>query len=102
MADLNTLTLKQTLDKLDNKKISLAELYQDLDQAVVADNKKLNIYLNLNKKGSLSKAIYLAKDIIMLNKIFIGPKEFNPYIFKSLLSVMNNEKSFPYHLTPSM
>jgi len=49
MTDLNTLTLKQTLDKLNNKKISLAELYQDLDQAVAANNKNFNIYLNLNQ-----------------------------------------------------
>ena len=49
MTDLNTLTLKQTLDKLNNKKISLAELYQDLDQAVAANNKNFNIYLNFNQ-----------------------------------------------------
>ncbi|MGD9129096.1 MAG: amidase family protein [Candidatus Woesebacteria bacterium] len=52
---LNKLTLKQALDKLKNKEISLDEIYADLNKTIKAENKKLNVYLNL-EKNPLTKA----------------------------------------------
>jgi aspartyl-tRNA(Asn)/glutamyl-tRNA(Gln) amidotransferase subunit A len=46
---LNTLTLKQALDKLDKKEISLSEIYADV-RASLNQNEKLNVYLTLNEK----------------------------------------------------
>lgn len=46
---LNELTLKQTLDLLQTKKISLKELYQDVEKAI-EKSKDLNMYLALEKK----------------------------------------------------
>src|SRR3989339_2122982 len=48
---LNTLTLKQAINKLNAKEISLDELYADVDKAVKEKNKKLNIYLTLNEQA---------------------------------------------------
>lgn len=48
---LNQLTLKQTLDKLDSKEISLQELYQDLETEISVKNPTLNIYLNLDNQA---------------------------------------------------
>lgn len=48
---LNTLTLKQTIDKLKAKEISHADLYGDIDSAVSEKNSSLNIYLTLNKNA---------------------------------------------------
>lgn len=47
----NTLTLKQALTQLANKKITHSELYSDLDSAVKEKNPRLNIYLTLNKNA---------------------------------------------------
>ncbi len=48
---LNTLTLKQALDKLTSNEISLDDLYSDLDAAIAKDNTELNVYLHLNKQA---------------------------------------------------
>ncbi len=48
MNTLNTLTLKQTLEGLAKKTLSLGDLYRDLDAAVIKHNKALNIYLTTN------------------------------------------------------
>jgi len=47
MSDLNKLTLTQALEKLDRKQISLTDIYTDVNQAIDQNNKKLNVYLNL-------------------------------------------------------
>ena len=44
----NTLTLKQTIDKLRRKEISLEELYRDTHKAIEDANSKLNVYLSLD------------------------------------------------------
>ncbi|MBD3279190.1 MAG: Asp-tRNA(Asn)/Glu-tRNA(Gln) amidotransferase subunit GatA [Candidatus Pacebacteria bacterium] len=46
---LNQLTLKQTLDQLDQKTVSLTDLYVDIKQAILNQDKKLNLYLSLNE-----------------------------------------------------
>ena len=56
---LNELTLKQTLDLLSKKEISLEDLYKDINTAIKEKNEKLNIFLTLNKK---------AKDEALANK----------------------------------
>ncbi len=48
---LNQLTLKQTLDKLDSKEISLQELYHDLETEISVKNPTLNVYLNLDDQA---------------------------------------------------
>lgn len=48
---LNTLTLKQTLDKLGKKEISLADVHKDVNDAIDSVNKELNIYLARNDKA---------------------------------------------------
>ena len=45
---LNTLTLKDAIEKLQNKQISINELYRDVDDAIADKNSGLNIYLTLN------------------------------------------------------
>lgn len=45
---LNTLTLKEAIEKLRHKEISLTELYRDVDDAIAEKNAKLNIYLTRN------------------------------------------------------
>jgi aspartyl-tRNA(Asn)/glutamyl-tRNA(Gln) amidotransferase subunit A len=52
---LNNLTLKQTLDKLKTKNISLEELYKDIFLQIESYNNKLNIYLSIDK-NSLNEA----------------------------------------------
>lgn len=47
MSDLNKLTLTQALEKLDRKQVSLTDIYTDVNQAIDQNNKKLNVYLNL-------------------------------------------------------
>jgi len=44
---LNTLTLKQALDLLQAKKISIKEIYGDIRQSL-SQNERLNVYLTLN------------------------------------------------------
>lgn len=51
--NLNSITLKTALDGLRSKTFSLAEIYQDTDQAVIVNNKNLNVYLALNHKASV-------------------------------------------------
>jgi len=48
---LNTLTLKDTLNKLQHKEISLSELYRDVDEAIADHNEKLNVYLTVNNEA---------------------------------------------------
>ncbi|MBU1033879.1 aspartyl/glutamyl-tRNA amidotransferase subunit A [Patescibacteria group bacterium] len=48
---LNELTLKESIDALDKKKITLEEIYKDLDQVCQAKNEELNIYLSINSKA---------------------------------------------------
>ena len=49
---LNELTLKETLEKLEKKEISLTELYKDTEKVISSKNKELNIFLSLNKNAS--------------------------------------------------
>ncbi len=51
----NKLTLKQTLDQLKNNKLSIDDLYADINKSIVDQNKKLNIYLTLDD-NALEKA----------------------------------------------
>ncbi len=46
MSDLNTLTLKQALDLLKKKKVTIDEIYSDLLAAIDQKNKDYNIYLD--------------------------------------------------------
>lgn len=48
---LNQLTLKESLDALSLKKVSLDEIYRDYDLAYQKNNEKLNIYLSANQKA---------------------------------------------------
>ncbi|MDH5532845.1 MAG: aspartyl/glutamyl-tRNA amidotransferase subunit A [Candidatus Pacebacteria bacterium] len=45
---LNTLTLKQALDKLDKKEVTLSEINSDINKAIKEKNEELNVYLTLN------------------------------------------------------
>lgn len=57
---LNSLTLKQTLDGLEQKKFSHDELFESLEQAVKISNPKLNVFLTDNPdklKQSKQRAI---------------------------------------------
>ncbi|NCN03656.1 MAG: Asp-tRNA(Asn)/Glu-tRNA(Gln) amidotransferase subunit GatA [Candidatus Pacebacteria bacterium] len=47
---LNTLTLKQALDKLEKKEITLGDLNSDVKSAIEKLNKDLNVYLTINEK----------------------------------------------------
>jgi aspartyl-tRNA(Asn)/glutamyl-tRNA(Gln) amidotransferase subunit A len=49
--NLNHLTLKESLDALDKKEVSIEEIYADLDQAFSKDNSRLNIYLTKNEQA---------------------------------------------------
>lgn len=49
---LRQLTLKQAIDKLDAKEISLDEVYADLAEGVAAENDTLNVYLTLNEQAA--------------------------------------------------
>lgn len=46
---LNTLTLKQALEKLEKKEVSLSEIYADVKTSIDTQNKKLNAYLTINE-----------------------------------------------------
>ncbi len=46
---LNELTLKKAINLLDKKEISLKDVYKDINEKIENDNKKLNIYLSLDK-----------------------------------------------------
>ncbi len=48
---LNKLTLKQALDKLNSKDITLKQIYQDVEQAITDLNPTLNIYLTQNDQA---------------------------------------------------
>src|SRR3989338_7935226 len=52
---LNTLTLKQVIEMLRKKEISLSDLYKDIHEAIAVYNAKLNIYLALDPEA-LKKA----------------------------------------------
>lgn len=43
----NTLTLKQAIDKLKNKKLTHQELYRDINSAIASTKEKLNVYLTV-------------------------------------------------------
>jgi len=47
----NTLTLKQTIDKLKAKELTHKQLYKDLNNCIDTQNKKLNIYLTIDKNA---------------------------------------------------
>ncbi len=53
---LNQLTLKQTLDKLEQKEISLQELYADVSSAIDKKNDELNIYLSQNNLSAVESS----------------------------------------------
>lgn len=48
---LNELTLKQTLDLLSKKEITLEDLYRDVETAIREKNRELNVFLTLNEKA---------------------------------------------------
>ena len=48
---LNELTLKKAIELIDKKEISLKDIYKDVNEVINKDNKKLNIYLSLDKKA---------------------------------------------------
>lgn len=48
---LNELTLKKAIDLIDKKEVSLDDIYRDVDEVIAKDNKKLNVYLSLNKQA---------------------------------------------------
>lgn len=45
---LNTLTLKEAIEKLRHKEISIPQLYRDIDDAIADKNAQLNVYLTHN------------------------------------------------------
>lgn len=47
---LNKLTLKQAIDKLDKKEVSLEDIWADVLTTIESKNSKFNAYLALNKK----------------------------------------------------
>lgn len=49
---LNTLTLKQALEKIEKKEISLSEIWRDTEQQVAAKNPALNVYLAVNDQAA--------------------------------------------------
>jgi aspartyl-tRNA(Asn)/glutamyl-tRNA(Gln) amidotransferase subunit A len=67
---LNTLTLKQALDKLTKKEVTLNEINSDVNKVIKEQNKKLNVYLTLNEvevtdseeKGALAGLPIAVKD----------------------------------------
>ncbi len=48
---LNTLTVKEAVEKLRHKEISHAELYRDIHDAIADTNEKLNVYLTVNNEA---------------------------------------------------
>lgn len=46
----NELTLKKAIELIDKKEISLDDIYKDINNKINRDNKKLNIFLSLDKK----------------------------------------------------
>ncbi len=48
---LNQLTLKKSIEFLEEKQISLKEIYQDIYLAIKKKNQQLNVYLYVNEKG---------------------------------------------------
>lgn len=48
---LNTLTLKQALDKVSKREVSVSEIYRDVRSAVTKDNETLHIYLSQNDQA---------------------------------------------------
>lgn len=46
---LNTLTLKQALDKIDKKEVTLRQINADVNKAIEERNEELNVYLTLNQ-----------------------------------------------------
>lgn len=53
---LNTLTLKQALDKLEKKEVTLDEINRDIKRAIENLNKDLNVYLTINDQPVSQKA----------------------------------------------
>ena len=49
---LNQLTLSEAVKKLETKKISLAELYRDVNQEIAKQNSQLNVYLELDSQAA--------------------------------------------------
>jgi len=60
---LNKLTLKQALDKLKNKEISLQDIYKDISTAIEKNNEKLNVYLTVNKNAAEKASKQAAKTL---------------------------------------
>jgi len=55
---LHTLTLKQALDKLDKKEVSLAEIWRDTETQIQAQNPELNAYLAVSKTAAATADQY--------------------------------------------
>lgn len=51
MSNLNTLTLKQTIDGLANKEFTASDVLNDVSAAIKKDNEKLNIYVTVNEEA---------------------------------------------------
>ena len=49
--NLNKLTLRQSIDKLKKKDISIRDLYADVEKAIEEKNSSLNVYLSLDKEA---------------------------------------------------
>ncbi|MCX6792327.1 MAG: amidase, partial [Candidatus Gottesmanbacteria bacterium] len=60
---LNTLTLKEAIDKVQHKKISIPELYRDIDDAIADKNAQLNIYLTHNNTAVAEAEKQLTKPL---------------------------------------
>jgi aspartyl-tRNA(Asn)/glutamyl-tRNA(Gln) amidotransferase subunit A len=60
---LNTLTLKEAIEKLRHKEISIPELYRELDDAIADKNAQLNIYLTRNNTAVSEAEKQLSKPL---------------------------------------
>lgn len=49
--ELNKLTLKQAINKLKSKEISIYDLYTDVEKEIAEKNPELNVYLSLDKEA---------------------------------------------------
>lgn len=49
---LRHLTLKQAIEKLGQKEISVSELYGDVEKSITENNKNLNVYLSQNEQAA--------------------------------------------------
>jgi aspartyl-tRNA(Asn)/glutamyl-tRNA(Gln) amidotransferase subunit A len=60
--NLNNLTLKQALNKLENKEISIQEIYNDIYQQIESKDEQLNIFVNLLDKDQALQLAHQNQD----------------------------------------